>query len=237
LSITIDTIWRGDAVLRAHYNAHLEQPTLPGLPAHRPALPQYSFIADDAAAAKTSRTVPQERDAAGQPIAAGAHNAPNGAGGDDNIEDGQKVDTGQDDATRDEGTEGGGNNGSGSGGGGGGGNGRAGGGHSPSRPLNSYPFDFWPSLPWKNTPVADPTVRTAEHGSRITGEDIANHVPYTNAWIGTKPFLRDTAGEDDWDGAKFLGAGSSGSAGLWCRIDDNDNIAQVRVRWLAISSL
>lgn len=34
--------------------------------------------------------------------------------------------------------------------------------------------------------------------------------------------------EADWTGSRFLGGGTYGVAGLWCQLDGNDNIVQVR---------
>jgi hypothetical protein len=44
----------------------------------------------------------------------------------------------------------------------------------------------------------------------------------------SRPHMWPETDETNWRGVKFLGAGTYGRAGLWCRIDDNGNIVQVR---------
>jgi hypothetical protein len=81
------------------------------------------------------------------------------------------------------------------------------------QPENAYPFSFWPARPWNIEPAFDPL-----HDSDNT----------QNTWMRSRPHMWPGADETDWRGVKFLGVGTYGRAGLWCRIDDNGNIVQVR---------
>ncbi len=63
-----------------------------------------------------------------------------------------------------------------------------------------------------------------------------NH-PEVNVWLDGKPRKPSETDESMWHGAKYLGAGSYGIAGLWVKTDVNGYIADVSaVHHLATAS-
>ncbi|EUC33094.1 hypothetical protein COCCADRAFT_37035 [Bipolaris zeicola 26-R-13] len=72
------------------------------------------------------------------------------------------------------------------------------------RPRNNYPYDFWPQEPWHPDPIDE-------------ARDMTMKFPCQ--WP-----VRD---ETDMRGAKWLGHGSYGCAGLWCQVDPT-NVIQRR---------
>jgi len=150
------------------------------------ALPQHPYQAADVAAAKASRLLPPQRNAAGLPIAGPPPPPPPPPPPLPIV-------------------------------------------HPPPRPTNCYPFDFWPARPWAIEPTDDPTLRNHATGLPVTGKDIGNdeNTEHQDAWIDTKPYMWPVSDENEWDGSRFLGAGTYGSAGLWCRRDAVDNILEV----------
>jgi hypothetical protein len=85
-----------------------------------------------------------------------------------------------------------------------------GGNNSQSQDIS--PYGHWPPLPRSrdpDVPDVDILSGTASEGYKQSFLDGASLIP----------------GEDgNWQGAKFLAAGSYGAVGLWCRIDDNGNV-------------
>ncbi|KAJ8105784.1 hypothetical protein OPT61_g9972 [Boeremia exigua] len=84
--------------------------------------------------------------------------------------------------------------------------------HKPPVPgEGGVPYKHWPTPPW---PV--------EPDLPLIGAGV---VPMANRdrFMDTKPHLSN-GDESQWHGAKYLGNGSSGAAGLWCRIDEHGNV-------------
>jgi hypothetical protein len=71
---------------------------------------------------------------------------------------------------------------------------------------NEYPFPFWPARPWDPDPTR----------AQIDLE-----------WLSSEPYMWPLSNESAWQGAKFLGQGTYGQAGLWCRTDHSNNIVEV----------
>jgi hypothetical protein len=92
----------------------------------------------------------------------------------------------------------------------------------PPRPINAYPFDFWPARPWHIDPPTNTDASLA-----VSTTDIRDFPQMQQVWIGTRPYLWPARDEADWRGARFLGGGSYGVAGLWCQVDGNNNIVRV----------
>lgn len=42
-------------------------------------------------------------------------------------------------------------------------------------------------------------------------------------WLSSSPHMWPER-EEDWHGQKFFGTGAFGCAGLWCHVDENENI-------------
>jgi len=206
MTTTINTIWSGDAALRNYYNAFAaaHRPTLPGFPAHMPALPQHPYLAIDRTAAMANRVVPPQRNAAGlvlgsappgpvvppvpAPVAAAA--APlvmNGAAGAPLVPPGAA------------------------------GVGNPHGAVATPPPACVYPFSFWPPQPWHPEPQGDESLQWSM-------AEIDNDEEKRGEWLATKPFMWPATGEHNWENAKPFGFGANGCVGLWCRIDANDNI-------------
>jgi hypothetical protein len=82
--------------------------------------------------------------------------------------------------------------------------------------VDELPYDFWPKLPWTPMPPNLPSIDRQTAGDKDK----------LKAWIATRPH-RAMDGEDRWRGAKFIGAGSCGAAGLWMEADEHNNIRDV----------
>ncbi|KAI4683610.1 uncharacterized protein J4E88_004786 [Alternaria novae-zelandiae] len=95
--------------------------------------------------------------------------------------------------------------------------------HPAALPVQPYPCSFWPNRPWH----ADP--EDASIGPKITIEAIKDDVfeesPRAD-WMATKPFFWPIQDEQNWENKRFLGAGASGCAGLWCQSDAQGNISR-----------
>ncbi|EMD58950.1 hypothetical protein COCSADRAFT_31102 [Bipolaris sorokiniana ND90Pr] len=78
----------------------------------------------------------------------------------------------------------------------------------PPRPKNNYPYDFWPQEPWHPDPY-DPA-------RDITMEFLAEN---TYIFLETAPNQWPVRDESDMRGAKWLGQGAYGCAGLWCQVN------------------
>lgn len=75
------------------------------------------------------------------------------------------------------------------------------------------PYEFWPALPWEDEPnLPDITTIGATSMTVAKQDDL----------LQTKPYFLDD--ETRWHGAKFLGHGSYGAVGLWCKVDEHWNI-------------
>lgn len=94
------------------------------------------------------------------------------------------------------------------------------------RPVNAYPFDFWPPRPWDVEP------HDASLGSTVT--EIKRDDTHRRKWMDTAPHWWPVVNEDNYRGVRFLGAGSFGCAGLWCHVDDDNNI--IKVSSLSVSA-
>ncbi|KAH3913604.1 hypothetical protein HBI56_081400 [Parastagonospora nodorum] len=216
MNTTFDTIWSGDAALRNYYNtlAVARPPTLPGFPAHMPALPQHPYLAIDRTAAIANRVVPPQRNAAGlvvapallgpgvapvpapvapviAPVAATA--APvavtvpvTGAGGALLVTGGAGV-------------------------------GNPPGAVATPTPAYVYPFSFWPPQPWHPEPQGDRSLQ-------YIMEELKTNNEKRSQWLITKPFMWPVTDEHNWENARRFGFGANGCVGLWCRIDANGNI-------------
>jgi hypothetical protein len=78
--------------------------------------------------------------------------------------------------------------------------------------------DFWPPLPWPE----EPSLPHLDLGG--IDEEMSVH---GYAWLATKTHQ---IGEDEqlWHGAKVLGVGGYGAAGLWIQADATKHIVDVR---------
>ncbi|KAF9692816.1 hypothetical protein EKO04_009107 [Ascochyta lentis] len=72
------------------------------------------------------------------------------------------------------------------------------------------PYEFWPPLPWPYEPDL-PDV-----GAGVMS------LQNKSIFMNTMPHQLDE--ETSWHGAKFIGSGSSGAAGLWCKVDEQGNV-------------
>ncbi|KNG45433.1 serine threonine protein kinase [Stemphylium lycopersici] len=84
---------------------------------------------------------------------------------------------------------------------------------APAQQGNNYPYDFWPQQPWHS----DPNDRT-EHAT------LAEISENRNVWLGTKPYQWPERDEENMHGARFLGAGAYGCAGVWCQVNETNMI-------------
>lgn len=87
---------------------------------------------------------------------------------------------------------------------------------APAQQGNNYPYDFWPQQPWHS----DPNDRT-EHAT------LAEISENRNVWLGTKPYQWPERDEENMHGARFLGAGAYGCAGVWCQVNETNMIERV----------
>ncbi|EUC51132.1 hypothetical protein COCMIDRAFT_21516 [Bipolaris oryzae ATCC 44560] len=83
----------------------------------------------------------------------------------------------------------------------------------PPRPRNNYPYDFWPREPWHPEPID----ATRDMTPKFISEN-------TYVFLETPPHQWPVSDESDMRGAKFLGYGSYGCAGLWCQVNPTNVI-------------
>ncbi|KAH7555581.1 hypothetical protein BM1_07204 [Bipolaris maydis] len=83
----------------------------------------------------------------------------------------------------------------------------------PPRPRNNYPYDFWPREPWHPDPI-DPA-------RDMTMEFLAQN---DYVFLETAPNQWPVRDESNFRGAKWLGNGSYGCAGLWCQVKPTNTI-------------
>lgn len=90
----------------------------------------------------------------------------------------------------------------------------------PLPPANSYAFSYQPPLPWHSD--SDATDMPSLRDLRMA--DI--HPRSVDRFLDSGVM---SVGHDNtvWRGARFLGAGSFGAAGLWVRVDEQNNIVEV----------
>jgi hypothetical protein len=204
---TRDTLWHGSRILRDYYTSRVGRHTLPGLPTPDP-IPTHPFTAADAAWARTNHALTPQRTATGTTIAAW-NGAPAGYGSLAiqvppapppvivNVP-GPAPPPVQVFIPGPERIV-----------------------QAPARPINNYPFDFWPPLPWDAEPASDSTLAWSikDLKSRSSPEK-------SEAWLSNPPDQWPIREETAWRGGKFLGAGSFGSAGLWCEVDGAGNVVR-----------
>ena len=100
----------------------------------------------------------------------------------------------------------------------------------PLPPLcNTYHFDhsdsepwYQPLRPWHDEPDDEEEVAPLEQLK------YPEHYPEAVDDFLNKGLMRYETDDTMWRGAKFLGAGSYGAAGLWVQVDANGNIIEVR---------
>ncbi|KAL6157809.1 hypothetical protein ACJQWK_07851 [Exserohilum turcicum] len=83
----------------------------------------------------------------------------------------------------------------------------------PPRPRNHYPYDFWPREPW------DPDPSDGTEAMKL--EEIGNN---PNVWLQALPHQWPVRDEANMRGAKWLGNGAYGCAGLWCQVSATNTI-------------
>jgi hypothetical protein len=93
-----------------------------------------------------------------------------------------------------------------------------------NRQVHSYPFSFWPAQPWHMEPQNDLTLDMNVADMNVADMNAAD--ANRNRWLNTNIYLWPTGNDGNWHGCKVLGSGSHGCAGLWCRVDENDNIIE-----------
>ncbi|KAH7092330.1 kinase-like domain-containing protein [Paraphoma chrysanthemicola] len=76
------------------------------------------------------------------------------------------------------------------------------------------PYAFWPSLPWR----IDPELPTLD-----INQIRENSRQHRNVFLNTD-LLKDGTEDESWHGAKLLGAGGYGVAGLWVQLSKEGNI-------------
>ena len=90
--------------------------------------------------------------------------------------------------------------------------------------ADTYPYPYWPAVPWDADP-GDDTLR-------FTTRQINNRQEpgMGDSWVfRNDPGMWPVGDESRWRGAKFLGGGSYGSAGLWCELNPDNSIARVGI--------
>ena len=83
--------------------------------------------------------------------------------------------------------------------------------------VNKLPYDFWPHLPWS----AEPPLPELNLGKVKKKE-------YKYPWLDTDTHMLSGADEGGWHGAKLLGVGGFGVAGLWVQSNETNNVVDVR---------
>jgi hypothetical protein len=83
---------------------------------------------------------------------------------------------------------------------------------------NPYHFDFWPPQPWDEDPDTSgiPSLKVMGEGEPAA----------FNQYLRGKPLMWKED-ETDWHGARCFPTGGYGSAGLWCRVNRENNITEV----------
>jgi hypothetical protein len=91
-----------------------------------------------------------------------------------------------------------------------------------------YPPLFWPQLPWEKEPE-DIYERRKRARHDLTPEEVEKGKREDDdIFVQTKPMKSDDDPEEHrWHGARVLGRGTFGRAGLWVKTDDNNNIIDV----------
>ncbi|KAH6625335.1 hypothetical protein C7974DRAFT_395879 [Boeremia exigua] len=94
----------------------------------------------------------------------------------------------------------------------------------PAIPDSLYHFDFWPAQPWDHDP--DVSEVPPSENIRKKHDDQGLMQTAIDNFMNSKTLM---AGVDEstWTAGKYLASGSYGAAGLWCRVDENNNIVQV----------
>jgi hypothetical protein len=200
IKCTISALWAGSDRIRAHYAGSENQNPGPGIAAVQNEIPAIAYTEAEAEAARKTRQLPASRVAAPHPQHLPAPPPPIGPSAYPSAGAQLPPPPAQPPAHP-----------------------RAEAQPLPSLPIPStnvdtMPHHFWPQMPWLAEPKLDPL-----------HNDIHNPeaVEIRNAWLAGNP--EKEASETLWHGAKFLGAGRFGAAGLWVELDEDRNITNVSV--------
>ncbi|KAF9692809.1 hypothetical protein EKO04_009105 [Ascochyta lentis] len=208
---TLDTLWSGDAAIRALYRAHrtgLNRGVLATFVPGRVTIPLHPFLGADVVAARQNRQVPPLRNANGgllvAPVVAPAIPAAPGIPVAPGIPAASGVPAapaipapGTDQATQTIAAPAS--------------------AAAPAALANPYQFDFWPPQPWDEDP---------DTSALPSFEELQKNNPLAiKRYMSEKPLMWKEV-ETRWRGGRFLAAGGYGAAGLWCRIDERNNVVE-----------
>ncbi|KAJ4993304.1 hypothetical protein SVAN01_01279 [Stagonosporopsis vannaccii] len=83
---------------------------------------------------------------------------------------------------------------------------------APAASSPDYPpYKHWSPYPWGPEPILPPI-----------GAGMYIPLPDKDRFLGTDPHM--PGDEDHWRGVNFLGSGSYGAVGLWCKVDEHENV-------------
>jgi hypothetical protein len=90
-----------------------------------------------------------------------------------------------------------------------------------------YPYIFWPDEPWDAEPARDALTDLTVADIRDFTNNMGTYVN-RRTWLGTLPEKWPVQPElGQFQGAKWLEAGTFGVAGMWCTVDAMNNITGV----------
>ncbi|KAI1685416.1 Protein kinase domain containing protein [Pyrenophora tritici-repentis] len=97
----------------------------------------------------------------------------------------------------------------------------------PVQTTDTYPYSFWPNTPWDRLPDHYAPVENPANFCRDPKATKTAKSKVYKAWLNSHIYrdLELTDEEQVWRGAKYLGHGAFGSAGLWVRCDITNTIS------------